>query len=44
MWLLWSAVVFVALLLAVGGYTFRTACRRKVELDWLDEIALQNTS
>ena len=44
MWLLWSAVVLVVLLLAVGWYTFHTACRRKAELDWLDECALQNTS
>lgn len=44
MWLLWSAVGLLVLLLAVGGYTFRTACRRRVEPDWLNETALQNTS
>ncbi len=44
MWLFWSAVGLLVLLLAVGGYTFRTACRRRVELDWLNEAALQNTS
>ena len=44
MWLLWSAVALVALLLAVGWYTFHTACRRKAEVDWLNENALQNTS
>ena len=44
MWLLWSSVAVVVLLLAVGGYTFRTACQRRVEPDWLDEIALQNTT
>ncbi|MBE6925690.1 MAG: alpha/beta hydrolase [Ruminococcaceae bacterium] len=44
MWLLWSSVAVVALLLAVGGYTFRTACKKMAEPDWLDEIALQNTT
>lgn len=44
MWLLWSAVVLVALLLAVGWYTFHTACRRKAEVDWLNVSALHNTS
>lgn len=44
MWLLWSAVALVALLLAVGWYTFHTACVRKAEVDWLNEVALQNTS
>lgn len=44
MWLLWSAVVLVAMLLAVGWYAFHTACRRKAEVDWLNVSALQNTS
>jgi fermentation-respiration switch protein FrsA (DUF1100 family) len=44
MWLLWSSVAVVILLLAVGGYTFRMACVRRAEPDWLDAAALQNTS
>ena len=44
MWLLCSAVLLVVLLFAVGYYTFHTACRRKAEVNWLDEIDLQNTS
>ena len=44
MWLLFSAVAAIMLILAVGGYTFRTACRRNVEPDWLNEVALQNTT
>ncbi len=43
MWLLWSAAAVLLLILAVGGYTFYTACRRKAEPDWLDAAALQNT-
>ena len=44
MWVLWSAVAILALILAVGAYTFRTACKRQAEPDWLDEVALQNTT
>lgn len=44
MWILWSAVAILVLILALGAYTFRTACRRNEEPDWLDEVALQNTS
>lgn len=44
MWLLWSSVAVVILLLAVGGYTFRMACGRRAEPDWLDAVALQNTT
>ncbi len=44
MWVLWSAVAALALILAVGAYTFRTACKRQVEPNWLDEVALQNTT
>ncbi len=44
MWLLWSAVTILVLILAVGWYTFRTACGRKTEPNWLDEVALQNTT
>ncbi len=44
MWLLWSGVALVVLLLAVGYYTFRTACKRNAEVDWLNEAALQNTT
>lgn len=43
MWLLWSALAVLALILAVGGYTFFTACAKRKEVDWLDEVALQNT-
>ncbi|MBE6943965.1 MAG: alpha/beta hydrolase [Ruminococcaceae bacterium] len=43
MWLLWSAVVAVVLFLAVGGYTFQTACKRAVEPNWLNEEALEKT-
>ena len=44
MWVLWFAVAALALILAVGAYTFCTACKRQTELDWLDEVALQNTT
>ncbi len=44
MWLLWSAVILLLLILAVGYYTFRTACRRNAEPDWLNEVVLQNTT
>ena len=44
MWLLWSAMAVLVLVLFVGGYTFWKACRRTAELDWLDEVALQNTT
>lgn len=43
MWLLWSSVAILILFLAVGGYTFRMACARRAEPDWLDAGALQNT-
>lgn len=43
MWLLWSAVAVIVLILAVGGYTFYTACRRQKEPNWLDAAALKNT-
>lgn len=44
MWILWSAVAVLALILAVGAYTFRIACKRQAEPDWLSEVALQNTT
>ena len=44
MWLLWSAVAILALIFAVGAYTFRIACKRQAEPDWLSEVALQNTT
>ena len=40
MWLLWASVAVLILLLAVGGYTFRVACERRTEPDWLDAVAL----
>ena len=43
MWLLWSSVAVVILLLAVGGYIFFVACVRRAEPDWLDSATLQNT-
>lgn len=43
MWLLWSAVAVLVLVLAIGGYTFFLACAKRKEVDWLDEVALQNT-
>lgn len=44
MWLLWVALGLLILVLGVGGYTFRRACRREAELPWTDAAALQKTT
>lgn len=41
--LLWLIPVIAFVLLAIGGYTFFTACRRTRELPWQDSEKLQRT-
>lgn len=43
MWLFWVAIGGLIFVLCVGGYTFRTACRREKEQPWLDSAALEKT-
>ena len=43
MWILYIVLFLAVIVLAAGGYTFFTACRRKKELPWNDPEGLKNT-